>query len=260
MIKSLNSNSRINLQVLEKIERNRRDNRDDIKRLIKEGKFYKIEIDVPLMKDIDLKVISRLMGEGKEGFSVVKKACNSVKAILRVGDKEIEDFKYELYLTYKGKVFQSCTMDMDNVILNLRCTLDRLDLRSKTTIYIEDIMDIDKSRYKVMEIEPRKHKCYVKYTQFDNLRNYPNLKIKNEVDVLRQIIPDYHYTGYTWKVEHKIYEDFRNKEVRYDMDKYEIDVNGNVWKDEGEVFGIEYERIRMKYPDKYSRWKFAMAE
>ena len=267
MIKSLNPNSRINLQVLEKIERNRRNNRDEIKERIKNGGFYRLKFDIPCIKGIDLKEISKLMGGASDGISVVRKACNSVKCILMVGDREVEDFDYNLYLTYKGKVFQSGTIEMKDVVLNVRGTLNKLELRDTTSIWIEDGMTFDKPRYKVLEIEPQKRKCYVKYTQFDNLKNYPNLKIKNETDALSQIIPDYHFTGYTWKCEHTVYDDFRGKDLENEADKYytttryDIDINRNTWKDVGLVYDLDYEgKLIMKYPDKYLGWKFAIKE
>ena len=224
----------INYQLIEKISRNRRKNRDDIKRLIRNKEFYFLQLSIP--------VIDNLVG------NVNYKIVNNYKFSIKNGD-----FKANPLILLKYKDINSRRITVSDIRGgNLHSYLELLtivgdlsyDKDSPTIIYIEK--EGIKLPIVYISVEEKNRKYKINYSEFNSIKNYPDFDTyKNQRDLeLSKIIAPYYFTGYSFKVEYIIYD----KELKKELD-------GKIINRISPVFNPD-KSVRIILPDKYCSWKF----
>lgn len=224
----------INYQLIEKISRNRRKNRDEIKRLIRDKEFYFLQLSIP--------VIDNLIG------NVNYKIVNNYKFSIENGD-----FKANPLILLKYKDINSRRITVSDIRgENLHSYLELLtivgdlsyDKDSPTIIYIEK--EGIKLPIVYISVEEKNRKYKINYSEFNSIKNYPDFDTyKNQRDLeLSKIISPYYFTGYSFKVEYIIYD----KELKKEL-------NGKIINRISPVFNSD-KSVRIILPDKYCSWKF----
>lgn len=224
----------INYQLIEKISRNRRKNRDEIKRLIRDKEFYFLQLSIP--------VIDNLIG------NVNYKIVNNYKFSIKNGD-----FKANPLILLKYKDINSRRITVSDIKgENLHSYLELLtivgdlsyDKDSPTIIYIEK--EGIKLPIVYISVEEKNRKYKINYSEFNSIKNYPDFDTyKNQRDLeLSKIISPYYFTGYSFKVEYIIYD----KELKNEL-------NRKIINRISPVFNLD-KSARIILPDKYCSWKF----
>ena len=224
----------INYQLIEKISRNRRKNRDDIKRLIRDKEFYSIQLIIP--------VIDNLVG------NVNYKIVNNYKFSIKNGD-----FKANPLILLKYKDINSRRITVSDIRGgNLHSYLELLTIVGDLS-YDKDrptIIYIEKEGIKLpivyISVEEKNRKYKIDYSEFNSIKNYPDFdtyKYQRDLE-LSKIIAPYYFTGYFFKVEYIIYD----KELKKELDRKEIKLSLTE--------RLTNESARIILPDKYCSWKF----
>ena len=222
----------INYQLIEKISRNRRKNRDDIKRLIRDKEFYSIQLIIP--------VIDNLVG------NVNYKIVNNYKFSIKNGD-----FKANPLILLKYKDINSRRITVSDIRGgNLHSYLELLTIVGDLS-YDKDrptIIYIEKEGIKLpivyISVEEKNRKYKIDYSEFNSI--YPDFdtyKYQRDLE-LSKIIAPYYFTGYSFKVEYIIYD----KELKKELDRKEIKLSLTE--------RLTNESARIILPDKYCSWKF----
>ena len=223
----------INYQLIEKISRNRRKNRDNIKGLIRDKEFYDIQLSVS--------VIDNLIGD--LNWNITKDYRFSI---------ENGEFKANplLLLMYKNHEFKN--IPAGEIKGNLRNYLELMtivgdlsyDKDNPTAVYIE--REGIKVPIIYISVEEKSRKYRIDYSEFNSIKNYPDFhNYKNQKDLeLGKIISPYYFTGYSFKVEYMSYD----KELKNELNRKEI------------ILSLEdkptNESARIILSNRYCSWRF----
>lgn len=221
----------INYQLIDKISRNRRDNRNEIKRLIAKKEFYYINLDIP--------VIDKLVGD------IDYRITRDYRFFIENGEFESNPV---LLLRYKD--INSRSIEASKIIGNLSSSLELITLVGKLSYDKPIVIYIEKENIKVpvvnISVIEKSNKFKIDYSEFNPVRNYPDYQdYKNQKDlILSKIISPYYFTGYDFKVEYIIYD----KDLRNELDRKEIKLSLTDKSIESSA--------RLLVTDKFCSWKF----
>lgn len=188
---------RINYQLLNKIEKQRKANRDEIRHLIRNKQFYRIGIDYKVCSMVlDLASSDKESNyhEMKEIYHLSKTICQHLKC---------ENGKItsgRVYAVYNGvPVSQISSNHSEKIDFFYRAIISELSYNDKTSIYYA--FNEEELKLPILQISalPDKY-CRIDYKNFDHVKNYPNNKLKGE-DQLAKIISPYYFTGYEFYLQ-----------------------------------------------------------
>ena len=213
----------INIQLLEKVERLRREERDVIKKKIKDNEFYKILIKADIIS---------------EAFDLAKADLDAIKHPLdkystRFDDASCLDVSlddsYWVYKENDDKRFRY------NVVLNAIIVPDYNRL-SRVVVMDNRTAEVIAQ----LELTPYKKKYKVDYRGFNPYKNQPEKAYTSEVDVLEKLISPFTFTGYDWKWK------WSNLKYPHDITKLEGD----------SLFEESYNELSMMFAHKFEQYRF----
>lgn len=233
----------INLQLLHKIDRNRKNNRDAIKWLIKDKSFYSIGFDIVICQ---AKTRSESIYTTSDFQKEIVENC-------RLSQNSVFTSPLRCSLRYSNGISFNSLKSNPPMPISIYLTgiIGKLsyDLDNPTTLYYKD--------YKLLTLYPYKDKySRIEYIDFDPVKNYPNKTIKVKQDHLAKIINPYYFTGYDFNIGHYVYEILGQKDLK----------PTDIWYQKGIMENIsiktfnndqQYGCIQLILPEKYRSWSFA---
>lgn len=177
----------VNIQLLKKIERLRKEDKNVIRKKIKDNEFYKILINADIIT---------------KPFDLSKTDLNSIKLpiknySIRFDDASSDDVSInDHYYAYKDDKSLDNFSKRFSYIVTLN-TIVTPDCGRTSRVVVMDLKTADIIAQ--LELTPYKKKYTVNYKGFNPYKNQPEKSYAAKVDVVEKLISPFPFTGYDWK-------------------------------------------------------------
>lgn len=230
-------NNHVNYQLIDKISKNRRKNRDDIKQLIETKNFYHLHLSIPVIGNLVGNVNYNIVNDYK---FYINDGVFEVKPLLLLKYEDIQHSRHIVASDVEGSLRSH--LELMVIVGNLS-----YDKNTPTTIFIEK--DAVRVPLTGIFVKNKSNKFRVDYSEFNSIRNYPDHNsYKDQTDVdLSKIIAPYYFTGYKFKIISLVYD----KELKYILKHTATTVSlaDNNLTDSTST-------VNIVLPEKYCSWHF----